>query len=254
MKTKTPITYTGSNAENLYVLGIRNGHEIKIKVKEIGCQGPIKLGEAGLIFGRDFKTFEELYNAKENGLLAEGVIYTVVDKGTIEGYIIKNNELIQISGNINSVTDGNVDKLLEKSSTPNDEDGIIDYNLSELTNGDYMFKNHTEISQVYCDMPNLKSGRQMFYGCPLTDFYGSLYSLDYAWEMFKGTKLNKDSIIAIVDGIKDHNATNGKTSKNSFKKRYIHIGCDSSVTENDKEELTKEFQNKGWDVELISEK
>jgi hypothetical protein len=249
MKTKTPITYTGSNTENLYILGIRNGHEIKIKVKEIGCQGPIKLGEPGLIYGRSFQTFEELNEAKINGLLNIGEIYTVVDKGTIEGYIINDSELIQISGNINSTTEGDENDN-NKSSTPNDEDGIVDYNLSELTNGDYMFKNHTEISQVYCDMPNLKSGRQMFYGCPLTDFYGSLYSLDYAWEMFKGAKLNKDSIIAIADGIKDHTKCDNDIEVPTSRTHYIHIGCDPSISEKDKEELAAEFQTKGWTVKF----
>ena len=38
---KIPLTYTGSNTDGLYVLALRNGKEVKLRVKELDCHGGI---------------------------------------------------------------------------------------------------------------------------------------------------------------------------------------------------------------------
>ena len=303
MENKIPITYTGSNTENLYVLGIRNGREIKLKVKEIGCHGPIRvdgviednesctdessLKEAaesgklsnntvyiindngdekkyiyyndelvpmglaedsevipvgGLTIGTSFDTFQELKTALDNGTLKPNTIYTVTDKGTIEQYILRENNLIQIAGSLNEITNGNETDENEKSATKEDEDGVIDYNLSELVNGDYRFKNHSNITMVYCDMPSLVAGVQMFHGTSLTSFCGNLSSLANGRGMFgRGCKLDEDSIISIVDGIKDWSSDTVE--------HIIGVGYDSSkVSSSFINEIEDEFTSKGWKV------
>lgn len=305
MKTKVPITYTGSNTENLYVLGIRNGREVKLKVKEIGCHGPIRVSEiiedstsyesyddlaaaaaagkleentiyvineggvetrylyynnvlsslgentssvvSGLEFGKSFSTFEKLYAAKSNGELKSQKIYTVTDKGTIEQYILASDDnLLQIAGGINEITSG--DESDEESASATEvTSGIINYNLSELVNGDYRFKNHKEITTVCSDMPSLVSGIQMFYGTSLTSFCGDLSSLGNARHMFsKNCKLNPTSIVSIVDGIKDWSEV--EDSENT-EMREINIGYSTDDEENSDDfisETITEFKKKGW--------
>lgn len=296
MKKKIPITYTGSDTENLYVLGIRNDREIKLKVKEIGCHGPIRVdgvtedkesytnesslkeaaekGElcnntiyiindngdekkyiyyndelvpmgltdnseiipsGGLTIGSSFETFQELKTALNNGSLKSDTIYRVTDKGTIEQYILSKNNLIQIAGGLNHTTEDSGENI---SSMPVDDDGVIDYNLTELVNGDYMFKNHKELTEIYCDMPNLKSAIQMFYGCPLRVFNGTLGSLENGYEIFKGAALDLNSILYIVDSIKDVSKSSGT--------HQLYIGYDSTISPSDIDKFKTELMAKGW--------
>lgn len=296
MKKKIPITYTGSDTENLYVLGIRNGREIKLKVKEIGCHGPIRVdgitedresytnesslkeaaekGELinntiyiindngdekkyiyynnelvpiglaespvdGLQLGKSFDTLQELTTALGNGSLKSKTIYTVTDKGTIEQYIIENDKLIQIAGNLNEIVSGNEENESEKSLVEEDKDGIIDYNLTELVNGNFRYKNHSNLREVYCDMPNLKSGRQMFWGCPLESFAGNLSALDDGLDMFgKNCILDYESIVNIIDSLPSYDSGTHE----------ISIGYNSSISETNITMLQQELKAKGWVV------
>lgn len=241
---KIPITYTGSDTTGLYVTGLKNGKEIKIKVKDLSCCGGIILdGTDGAIENaiRIGETFNSLKSLSE-ATLSENTIYFVNDKGTIEQYIFQDGNLIQIAGNLNEIISGNEENEDEKSSTSEDEDGIIDYNLPELVNGDYRFKNHSNITTVYCDMPSLISGVQMFYGTSLKSFCGNLSSLDNGRHMFsKGCKLDEESIISIVDGIKDWSSDSSEHN--------IGIGYDSSkILDSVISKITEEFKDKGWTV------
>lgn len=243
---KIPITYTGSDTSGLYVTGLKNGKEVKIKVKDLSCCGGIILdasdgaGENTIHIGETFRSLKELSDAS----LSENTIYFVNDKGTIEQYISRDDKLIQIAGSLNEITLGSdlEEADAEKSSTEEDEDGIIDYNLPELVNGNYRFKNHSNIKEVYCDMPSLVSGVQMFYGTSLTSFCGNLSSLSDGRYMFvKGCKLDKDSIIFIVDSVKDWS--------NDTSEHHIGIGYDSSdVSASFLNEMKDEFAVKGWIV------
>lgn len=289
---KIPITYTGSNTENLYVLGIRNGREIKLKVKEIGCHGPIKveplvqddtsfptyaelliakdngelsentvyitvkegikvaylfygsrlisLSESDLTYAKSFNTFAELYEAKNNGLLSPKQIYTVTDKGSIEQYLLEDDKLVQIGNEINNITEGDSTNLTEKSETPDVVGGIIDYNMSELVNGNYRYKNHKELTTVISDMPSLTSAIQMFYGTGLTTFCGDLSSLENGIDMFTGCKLDENSIINIIDSIPDH-FSDGKA-------HILSIGHDPSIPSTLILELNAEASSKNWNI------
>lgn len=240
---KIPITYTGSDTTGLYVTGLKNGKEIKIKVKDLSCCGGIILDgtdgatENAIRIGETFNSLKSLSEAT----LSENTIYFVNDKGTIEQYIFQDGNLIQIAGNLNEIISGNEENEDEKSSTSEDEDGIIDYNLPELVNGNYRYKNHSNLKEVYCDMPNLVSGKQMFYGCPLEIFEGNLNSLEDGYHMFaKGCKLDRDSIINIVDGIKSFPSGTSKR---------IDIGYNtSSINLSTRDELENEMLKKGWQI------
>lgn len=299
---KTPITYTGTDPKDLFVLGLKNNKNIKLKVKSFSCHGAITVDDVvhdetypdlnsllqaeeqgklqdhtiytvlvdgikqdyiyyngvltqvgieknfstALEFGASYNTFADLKADKAN--LKEYHIYTVTDKGTIEQYILYDDEILQIAGAVNGIMDGNSDDATEtfdvNEITFIDEDhtnGIIECNLTELVNGNYRYKNHGELTSVISDMPALKSAIQMFWGCPLTYFCGNLDSLEEAYGMFFGSKLDEDSIINIVDGIKDHGA--------DVEKRSIIIGYNSSVTDAFLENISQEFNAKGWEVQ-----
>ena len=302
-KTKIPLTYTGSSTEDLYVLALRKGKEVKLRVKELNCHGGIlaegiaqdttsyqdedalkdaaeipgqltngtvytttdennnkveyiyyndKLSPLagisdepgtvvnGLEFGATYESLEKLMEAKNSNLLSTKKIYTVNDIGTIEQYILHKGKLVQIAGALNEIVSGSTDNESEVSSVTEDEDGVIDYNLNELKNGDYRYKNHSSLKEIYCDMPNLVSGVQMFYGTSLEHFCGSLYSLEDGTHMFsKGCKLDADSIYNILDGLKEV----------EFGGHQINIGYNSEkVTANQLVEMTAEFNQKGWNI------
>lgn len=241
---KIPLTYTSSKTDNLYVLALKDNQEVKIKVKDLGCHGGIILGgdstnKNGLnVYPTIFESFETLYGSKDT--LSENYIYVVNDKGTIEQYLISNKQLVQIAGSINNITSGNENDDYEISTTPLIKDGVIDYNLPELINGNYMFKGHSEIKKVYCDMPNLISGRYMFYGCSLETFEGTLNSLEDGYQMFaKGCKLDENSIINIVDSIKIFPEGTNKR---------IDIGYNTSINSTTRNELENEMLKKGWQI------
>lgn len=195
-----------------------------------------------LSVGKSYLSIDELKADKEN--LTDSMIYTVIDKGSFEQYILEDNELRQIGGFLNDTMTGNIEDEDEKSATPEDHDGIIDYNLPEVECGDFRYKNHDSLRTVICDMPSLTSGIQMFYGCPLTYFAGNLGSLENAVGMFaKDCRLNYESVINIVDGIRDVSALPDAP-------RRIDIGYSpESINDEKLEELTAEFASKGWRVE-----
>lgn len=187
-----------------------------------------------VIFSKTFTSFAELKASS----LAENIIYTVNDKGTLEQYIYRNGKIVQISGSLNEITSGSDDNEA-KAETSEDEDGIIDYNLPELVDGSYRYKNHTNLHTVICDMPSLKNGRQMFWGCPLTSFAGNLSSLEDGWGMFgKNCKLDYDSVINIIDGLPVYDSGNHE----------ITIGYASTIPQAEIATLELELKVKGWEV------
>ena len=295
---RIPVTYNGTNTDNLYVSGWKNGKEVKLKVKDLGCHGgivtqgleygkdeynsyndliansenlventiytviengttarylffegrlvPLDSPEnivSGLIYGTEYQDFETLYNDKDN--LEENIIYSVIDKGTIEQYILKDSKIIQISNGLNEITEGNSDNLNEVSDTPFISGGIIDYNMTELVDGDYRYKNHSELHTVISDMSSLVSGIQMFYGTSLTSFCGDLSSLKYGDNMFgKGCKLDEISIINIIDSIPDYSDT--EESHN------LTISYDAAIGEDTINNIDTEAKAKKWNITWIA--
>ena len=305
MKTKSlPLTYTGSNADNLYVSAWKNGKAVKLRVKELDCHGgiitdglnysneiyesvtelkaeansgnlingTIYVAKSGNILveylyfnnqlkqlGNSSSTSDEnnglaiyshsfpSYNAlKEHKALTENIIYIVDDKGTFEQYIYKNGKIVQIAGSINEIIEGSDKDELVSSISPI-TNGVINYNLKELVNGDYRYKNHNELHTVISDMPNLISGRQMFWGCPLTSFCGNLSSLEDGFGMFgKSCKLDYDSILNIIDGLKNVTSLEGE--------HIITIGYSSElVSDGELAPLTAELNDKGWTVKWFKD-
>lgn len=297
---RMPITYNGTNTDNLFVSGWKNGKPVKLRVKSLSCHGGIIVDSivqnteeyttaeelkntnkenlsdgtiyhveeggkqvrylfydnslipldnfneptvAGMSYGTSYKTYEELYTNREN--LADNTVYSVTDKGTLEQYLFKNNVLTQIGNGINEITEGNEENLDEVSTTPYVEGGIIEYNMPELVNGDYRYKNHTELHTVISDMPSLVSGIQVFMGTSLQGFCGDLSSLEEGRGMFgKGCRLDVGSIVNIIDSIPNYS--------NTDKIHHITISYGMDVSDDIITEMTAEAQDKNWEVEWIA--
>jgi hypothetical protein len=249
--------YVGTDTTDLYVIGQRGDTTLKIKVRANSCCDGIDLYDDGtggggtnipdgIRKGSSFSTFNDLYDAYSIKNLKNNTIYDVTDKGTIEQYLYSSDEngkdtLRQISGNFNMVVsdpgEGKSNCMLELNN------GILHYNLPELVIGDYLFKGWTELNSFISDTPSLTSGKQMFKNTSLTTFCGELSALEEGEEMFgTGVKLDYDSILNIVDSIKDVNDIRGI--------HRIHIGYNSADSDfiAEKNLLTSELSNKGWDV------
>ena len=254
--------YVGSNTENLYVIGHKNGVPVKIKVRANSCCDGIDLGGNGsssddpiiqgsIKKGASFASFNALYTAYKAGQLETDTIYDVSDKGTIEQYVytvdeMNNKAIHQISGNFNMIVSdpgsGRSACTLELNS------GILRYNLPELVVGDYLFKGWTEMTAFISDTPSLVSAKEMFRNTSLTTFYGELSSLESADHMFGyGVKLDYDSVLNIVDSIKD--------VKNIAGAHNIEIGYNSSDIQLVEElnAFQTELNAKGWNVTWLKD-
>lgn len=228
---------------NFLFIGYKNGYPVKIKVKEIGCHGAISLTpvKESIQICTEL-IFNSLKNLKAYQAKSENTIYIVDNNGTIEQYMFNGADIFQISGDVNNSIDGNNDIESDTEVSPietGDLNGKLTYNLPELENGDYRYKNK-ELTEVISDMPRLKSAKQMFFGCRLKYFAGNLGSLEKAENMFRHSLLDEESITNIVDGIKDMSSSDGA---------LIDIGFDSTAVTMDKlEKLDAEFDDKGWSV------
>ena len=254
--------YVGSNTENLYVIGHKNGVPVKIKVRANTCCDGIDLGgnnsspdepiiQGGIKKGASFASFNLLYDAYKAGQLETDTIYDVSDKGTIEQYVytvdeMNNKAIHQISGNFNMIVSdpgsGRSACTLELNN------GTLRYNLPELVVGDHLFKGWTEMTAFISDTPSLVSAKEMFRNTSLTAFYGELSSLESADHMFGyGVKLDYDSVLNIVDSIKDVKDIAGAHN--------IEIGYNSSDIQLVKElnAFQTELNAKGWNVTWLKD-
>lgn len=243
--------YVSSYTDDLYVIGHKGDMPVKIKVRSNDCCNGIEIGgggdtptpEGGLKYGQTYESFEKL--ASTLSLLEDNTIYNVNDKGTIEQYICRIDSsgartLEQVGGGYNSII---ADPGTSKSKCPlqNEiEDGVLNFNLPELVIGDYLFKNHTELKAFISDTVSMVSAKEMFKGTSLTTFRGELSALKTADDMFAdGPKLDRDSLIYIVDTIQNVEKIEGE--------HKIHIGYDSkSISPDEITELKAEFLAKGW--------
>ena len=241
--------YVASDTDELYVVGVKDNENVKIKVRSNSCCEGIELVGGGgggetdvttaLKQGKSYTTFQALYD--ERNILEVNTIYNVTDKGTTEQYVCIpgadgiGKVISQVSGGINVILENK-----EVSDCPLDlNSGEVNYALPELICGDYFFKGHKELRKFIGDMPSLKSGVDMFKDTSLTVFLGELSSLTNGRGMFgKGVKLDYDSIISIVDSL-------SKMTDDEI--HSIHIGYDTKlVTSDDISEFEKELTQKGW--------
>ena len=254
--------YVGSNTENLYVIGHKNGVPVKIKVRANSCCDGIDLGGNGsssddpiiqgsIKKGASFASFNALYTAYKAGQLETDTIYDVSDKGTIEQSVynvdeMNNKAIHQISGNFNIIVSdpgsGRSACTLELNN------GILHYNLPELVVGDYLFKGWTEMTAFISDTPSMISAKEMFRNTSLTTFCGELSSLESADHMFgHGVKLDYDSVLNIVDSIKDVKDITGTHN--------IEIGYNSADIQLAEElnAFQTELNAKGWNVTWLKD-
>lgn len=103
-----------------------------------------------------------------------------------------------------------------------DEGNLVYFNRSEkIVNGQNMFSNQETITSFNSDLRNLTNGSRMFFGCNnLTIFESDLSNLTNGEYMFLGCKLNKESVINIINCIKEKNVAEGNM--------YLNLGIDSS--------------------------
>ena len=77
----------------------------------------------------------------------------------------------------------------------------------KIKNGKYMFEGCSNLTTFTSDLSSLTDGSGMFQNCPkLTTFTSDLSSLTCGYQMFVRTKLTPQSVMYIVDSIKDINA------------------------------------------------
>ena len=93
--------------------------------------------------------------------------------------------------------------------------------LSSLEDGQYMFQNCYSMKRFDAEIPNLKGAINMFSGCALEEFKGDLTNLYVADNMFNKCKLNKESVLGIMEDINN--------SKTSDKICNITLGIDKSL-------------------------
>lgn len=193
-------------------------------------------------YGKSYETLGKLID--DISSLEEGKVYSVTDKNTIEEYILKDGEVVQVSGGFNMQVSGDMDDETAVSPMRDKiENGEIMYNMPELVNGDFLFKGCDNLKIFVSDTPSLTTARQMFYNCVnLETFCGVLSLLEDGTDMFVGCKLDEESILNIVDSINDF-GQDGET-------RIITIGYNpESIIDGSIEDYTEEFSQKGWTVE-----
>lgn len=201
--------------------------------------------ESGYKYGRSFSTLSDLHAAKNT--LQEKYIYFVTDKNTTEQYIIEEGNIKQVSGNFNIIIDGNINDTEEVSPLYNTTGREIDFNMPELVDGDFLYKNCHQLEIFTSDTPALETGVQMFYNTSLFSFNGILSSLTDGRQMFWGCKLDEDSVLNIVDSIND-------LSSDKKEEHHITIGVNKSVLDDDFiSEMNEEMIEKGWIVEWRDE-
>lgn len=198
---------------------------------------------SGFEYGESYLSLGDLVDDISN--LEEGKIYSVTDKNTIEEYILKDGEVVQVSGGFNMQVSGDIEDTTAVSPMRDkiDANGEIMYNMPELVNGDFLFKGCDNLKVFVSDTPSLITARQMFYKCVnLETFCGVLSLLEDGTDMFVGCKLDEESILNIVDSINDF-GQDGET-------RIITIGYNpESIIDGSIEDYTEEFSQKGWTVE-----
>ena len=200
--------------------------------------------EPGYRYGRSFATLSELHAAKNT--LQEKYIYFVTDKNTTEQYILEDGNIKQVSGDFNIIVDGNINDTEEVSPLYNTTGREIDYNMPELVDGDFLYKNCYQLEIFTSDTPSLETGVQMFYNTSLYSFNGILSSLKDGRQMFWGCKLDEDSILNVVDSINDLSSDKDE--------HHITLGINKSVLSDDFIfEMNEEMIEKGWIVEWRDE-
>lgn len=122
------------------------------------------------------------------------------------------SSLTQISNMFNgckalTTFNGTLSSLSNSSSMFNECSALTTFNsdLSELTEAFRMFYNCKALTSFTTDLPKLTNGTGMFFNSGLTTFDSDLSSLTNGGNMFSGCKLDKDSVLGIINCLKTTN-------------------------------------------------
>lgn len=140
---------------------------------------------------------------------------------------IRNVNAKQISLNGENIADkflnlpDDYKKLVSRCNLPDDknwalwgDDGNLIYmNFSDkIINGSQMFFDMPQIKSFTCDLTSLVDGSDMFSGCVyLTKFDADISSLESGEGMFQDCKLDKTSVMNIIDNLRNKNNLTGQS-------------------------------------------
>lgn len=279
-----PITYNGTNTDNLFVAGWKNGKEVKLKVKTLGCHGgiivePISYSE------NEYTTAAQLVENIDN--LIEGTVYEVEEKGVQLRYLFFEKQLLPLnenSVNIYGLSYGNsyksyeelynnLENLTENTLyTVNDKGTVEQYIFKDgkLTQiGGNINETADNVPDVIEDgiiaynMPELVNGDYRYKGhTELTTVICDMPNLKSAYQMFMGTSLSGfcGSLSSLENGkdmftgcqLDEASLINIIDSLPSYTSgEYILSGSyDASISDATIEEIKAEGKLKGWSIQL----
>lgn len=111
------------------------------------------------------------------------------------------------------------------------------WDMPSLEDGTYMFDHNTALTTFTGSLQKLKDGTNMFSSdSSLTTFISNLSSLEKADNMFNACKLSPESVMYIVDSIKDHGSGN----------KGIALGINCQDTTEAKEAFAQEAGYNTW--------
>lgn len=281
---RIPITYNGTNTDNLFVAGWKNGKEIKLKVKNLSCHGGITV-EAITYNDTEYSSPTQLLENIDN--LVEGTVYTVEENGVQLRYLFFENQLVPLnenSVNISGLSYGNSYKSYEELH--NNIENLIDNTLYSVTDKgtveQYIFKdgkltqiggNINEIGDnvpdiiedgtIAYNMPELVNGDYRYKGhTELTTVICDMPNLKSAYQMFMGTSLTGfcGSLSSLENGedmfadcqLDEASLINIIDSLPAYTSgEYILSGSyDASIPDSVIDEIKAEGRLKGWNIQL----
>lgn len=280
-----PITYNGTNTDNLFVMGWKNGKEVKLKVKTLGCHGGITV-EPISYSENEYTTAAQLVENIDN--LVEGTVYEVEEKGVQLRYLFFEKQLLPLNENSVNIYGlsygnsyksyeelyGNLENLTENTLyTVNDKGTVEQYIFKDgkLTQiGGNINETADNVPDVIDDgiiaynMPELVNGDYRYKGhTELTTVICDMPNLKSAYQMFMNTSLSGfcGSLSSLENGkdmftgcqLDEASLINIIDSLPSYTSgEYILSGSyDASISDDTIEEIKAEGKLKGWTIQLI---
>jgi hypothetical protein len=281
---RMPITYNGTNTDNLFVMGWKNGKEVKLKVKTLGCHGGITV-EPISYSENEYTTATQLVENIDN--LIEGTVYEVEEKGVQLRYLFFEKQLLPLNENsvniyglsygnsYNSYEElyGNIENLTENTLYSVTDKGTVeqyifkDGKLTQISgNINETADNVPDVIEdgiIAYNMPELVNGDYRYKGhTELTTVICDMPNLKSAYQMFMGTSLSGfcGSLSSLENGkdmftgcrLDEASLVNIIDSLPSYTSgEYILSGSyDVSISDDTIEEIKAEGKLKGWNIQL----
>lgn len=209
-------------------LTVNDSKSTTINYDYIDIELPFTEGEISITRGERSKYF----NVRYNPINDDNVVITFKYKGckTVDDVIAvdPNYQTIDIVDGMWSEGLGDLEDSEDMFERNTD---IIHFksDLSSLVRGTGMFTGCTNLKSFEANLSKLEWGTTMFYITYLTSFKGDLSSLIYGYNMFTTCKLDKSSVIGIVDCIKNRNTCSQSATGTFDQKATISIGIDKNL-------------------------